>query len=1117
MRRNILSILLLIALATTLFQITPLNRVTAADASITLDGNNIKSGNVNGLTFKGFGVLSGNSSSALLMDYKSEHPEKYAELLKILFGGTRPVMTQVKIEMGNDRNNSTGPDPSTMRLENEAANVRRHPGFELAADAKRVNPDIKVSILRWNAPGWVNNNDKVYAWYKKTILAAYRQYGYMVDYVNPGVNEQGPDLTWTKAFANRVKTDSTGFNDSTEKALYNSIKVVISDEAGLGSFGGSMVNDSSLRDAVTVAAYHYNTDDNSAGNFKQLADQFDKEVWNSEAQATFSNTSFRPNNNMKDPTVAGTGIGGINGPLEMGNTIIKGFVNSRRTHFIYQPAIGSFYEGGQYCFKELISARDPWSGWMHYDGGLVILRHFSWFANTGWENQSNTAGIWRAVPQSSYTGATGTNPINGRNGTPSYMTMASPDKLNFSTVFINDSEYSKTYTLKTVNMRYAGTPSLEVWETRAADKGAAFNSSYMKYLGKLAANNGSYTINVKPYSIVTVTTLDNNGNGEFKAPLPTEGERTVLDTDITGSVQDTGDNILYADDFDYSRKTVPVIGAGGKITGTESYINSRGGSKSIIPRYTSDRNGAFEAYLPDGSDNYVLRQQVDRSAMGLGGTWNNGSPITGIGDNRWLNYKASVDVSFEHNSTEGGDNYAAIGARQQGGGNSHYMNGTPYFLKFWFDGGWSMWVDGKSVASGNVVSGSGGVKINNFITAYNAWHNIAIQVAGNKVTSYLDGVVLADYTDSKPRLSGRIDLGSGYYYTRFDNLKVEKVDGFPPYYSELLDNLEMHDLSAAPAAKLVYEGAWAHANGKSMYNYQRSLSTSQRAGAVLQYTFIGNGLDILGPNDGSAKLEVTVDGKVVNSSAGTMSSGEFYQTFTLRGLDYGKHTVSLKVVSGTLVVDAVAVISDIIKSRTAFSHIRAESYNAQSGIQNVSNSEGGEAVGYIENGDYTVYKKIDFESGATSFQARVSSATGGGKIELRLDGISGPVIGTCTVPGTEDWQNWIDVRCDVSGANGEHDLYLKYIGESGYLFNISGFIFGKEIIPEKLLGDLNFDGKIDSIDFTLMKKHILGLELLEDLTPADLDGSGGVNSLDFSLLKQYLLEIISEFPGKGTL
>ena len=74
---------------------------------------------------------------------------------------------------------------------------------------------------------------------------------------------------------------------------------------------------------------------------------------------------------MKDPSVAGTGIGGSGSALEMGNTIIKGFVNSRRTHFVYQPAIGSFYEGGQYSFKELLSARDPWSGWIHYDAGLL--------------------------------------------------------------------------------------------------------------------------------------------------------------------------------------------------------------------------------------------------------------------------------------------------------------------------------------------------------------------------------------------------------------------------------------------------------------------------------------------------------------------------------------------------------------------------------------------------------------------------------------------------------------------------------------------------------------------------------------------------------------------------
>ena len=40
-----------------------------------------------------------------------------------------------------------------------------------------------------------------------------------------------------------------------------------------------------------------------------------------------------------------------------------------------------------------------------------------------------------------------------------------------------------------------------------------------------------------------------------------------------------------------------------------------------------------------------------------------------------------------------------------------------------------------------------------------------------------------------------------------------------------------------------------------------------------------------------------------------MASKEFYQTFTLRGLTNGAHTVQVKVLSGTLVVDAIGVVA----------------------------------------------------------------------------------------------------------------------------------------------------------------------------------------------------------------
>lgn len=852
---------------------------------ITVDGDDVASENKNGLTFKGFGVLSANSTSAVLLDYKYRHPEKYAELLHILFGGPRPIMTHVKFEMGNDSNTSTGPDPATKRSAGEPANVGRAPGFQFAADAKKLNPDLKVSILRWHAPAWVgSNNDRLYAWFKETILTAYREYGYMVDYVNPGENEHAANLTWTKEYASRLRTDAEGFESATERELYNRIQIVISDEVGTGSFGGQMLSDAALRAAVGASGFHYSTDDDASGNFTRLAEEFDHQIWNSEAQATFSNSSFRPN------AIPKSGIGGAGGPLEMGNTIIKGFDRSRRTLFIYQPAIGSFYEGGQYSHKELVSARDPWSGWIHYDAGLQVLRHFSWFSKTGWENEDNSAGIWRAVPQASDTGATGTNPVDGRNGTPSYLTLASPDRADFSVVMVNDSSQTKHYRIQTANLKLQEAARLEVWETRAAGEGR-FDENYLRYLCDLARDDGSYTLEVKPWSAVTVTTLAHREVEAYHQPLPVEGERQVLDTDDSGHGRDTTDNVLYADDFDYSRLTVGRIGDGGALSGTEPFIASRGGPKSTIPRYSWDRNGAFEVFLPEGSDNYVLRQQGN-----MGTAWNAGEPLTAIGDKSWLNYRASVDVSFE---TTGGDrNYAGLGARQQGGGNSHSHAGTAFTLRLWQDGGWYLNRFNQTVASGTLAGFDG---------TPGQSHKLALEVDDSKITAFIDGEEIHSFTD-ETHLAGRVDLLSGPESVQFDNLLVQRLAGKPGYYVEYLDNLEMYDLSPERRKKLEYSGNWAHEVGKSMYDYHRTLSTSSGAGATLKYTLDGTGIDLLGANTGSAVLEVTVDGEVREVAAQTRASDQLYQTFSLRGLSRGEHTVEFKVVSGTLVIDAIGVV-----------------------------------------------------------------------------------------------------------------------------------------------------------------------------------------------------------------
>ncbi len=63
-----------------------------------------------------------------------------------------------------------------------------------------------------------------------------------------------------------------------------------------------------------------------------------------------------------------------------------------------------------------------------------------------------------------------------------------------------------------------------------------------------------------------------------------------------------------------------------------------------------------------------------------------------------------------------------------------------------------------------------------------------------------------------------------------------------------------------------------------------------------------------------------------------------------------------------------------------------------------------------------------------------------------------------------------------------------------------------------LYGDVNQDGSIDSLDLTLLKRHILKKSTINYIVFADLDGDGEVTSIDSTLLKRYLLRKITEFP-----
>src|SRR5262245_19731187 len=74
---------------------------------------------------------------------------------------------------------------------------------------------------------------------------------------------------------------------------------------------------------------------------------------------------------------------------------------------------------------------------------------------------------------------------------------------------------------------------------------------------------------------------------------------------------------------------------------------------------------------------------------------------------------------------------------------------------------------------------------------------------------------------------------------------------------------------------------------------------------------------------------------------------------------------------------------------------------------------GGNNVGFIENGDYIFFNRMNLED-LTRIDFRVASGGAGGKIELRYDSATGPTFASADVTPTGGWQNWTTVSAPLT-------------------------------------------------------------------------------------------------------
>ncbi len=83
------------------------------------------------------------------------------------------------------------------------------------------------------------------------------------------------------------------------------------------------------------------------------------------------------------------------------------------------------------------------------------------------------------------------------------------------------------------------------------------------------------------------------------------------------------------------------------------------------------------------------------------------------------------------------------------------------------------------------------------------------------------------------------------------------------------------------------------------------MSVTNTANSFFSFPINGAGFAILGTNDGSAKLDVYVDGTKVAENAATLASPARGEAYILSDLENGDHTIQVVVKSGTLSIDAI--------------------------------------------------------------------------------------------------------------------------------------------------------------------------------------------------------------------
>jgi len=291
--------------------------------------------------------------------------------------------------------------------------------------------------------------------------------------------------------------------------------------------------------------------------------------------------------------------------------------------------------------------------------------------------------------------------------------------------------------------------------------------------------------------------------------------------------------------------------------------------------------------------------------------------------------------------------------------------------------------------------------------------------------------------------------GQAYLYWGNPNLWHVKLNEDMVSYDKDLGIVkeDLKDDNFGYRSKKIGNRTAAYEEGPWMYKRNSLYYLLYPAGGVPEHLAYSTAKSIIGPwTYGDTIMHVIKEGGAFTNHPGLIDfkgkSYLFYHNGALPGGGGFKRSVCVEPIefntdgSISLIAPTKEGVKESAANMNPFVRVEAETIAWEEGIETAKDEKAGVYVTNISNGDYIKVRNVDFGKGAGKFEASVASVSQGGKIEIRIDGKNGSLLGTLDVKNTGDIQTWKTLSCKVNKVKGVHDLYFVFKGGAGdHLFN----------------------------------------------------------------------------------